>query len=166
MRKPLHGRRFPNDENPLALVRLPMAETPPRDSDDQNTPKGTFRICRDTDNAPSGAVNKPQKTAFGDPMDLTHRLPPADLEMQDCTYNLFRNRQQPEILCAVPEDRPLPGFLRSEHWTYERPLRSRDVRPSGFHARAAYAGVRFNGFYLFQNTVTGRQASAPSELAA
>jgi hypothetical protein len=128
--------------------------------------KGTFRICRETDNAPSGAVNKAHKTAFGDTMDFTHRLPPADLEMQDCAYNLFRNRQQPEILCAVPEDRPLPGFLRSEHWTYERPLRSRDVRPSGFHARAAYAGVRFNGFYLFQNTVTGRQASAPSELAA
>ena len=99
-------------------------------------------------------------------MNLAYSMPPADPELQDCAYNLFRNRQKPDLLCAVPEDRPLPGFLRWEQWTYERPLRSPDARPSGFHPRAASAGVRFNGFYLFQSTATERRTSAPSDLAA
>jgi hypothetical protein len=99
-------------------------------------------------------------------MNRTHKLPPADLEVQDRAYNLFRNKQQPEILCAVPEDRPVPGFIGPEQWTYERPLRPLDHKPAGFHARAAYAGVRFNGFYLFQTTATERQTTVPSDLAA
>ena len=99
-------------------------------------------------------------------MNRAYSAPPADLELQDCAYNLFRNRQQPDLLCAVPEDRPLPGFLQWEQWTYERPLRAPDARPEGFHPRAASAGVRFNGFYLFQATVTERRTSAPSDLAA
>ena len=99
-------------------------------------------------------------------MNRAYSAPPADLELQDCAYNLFRSRQQPDLLCAVPEDRPLPGFLRWEQWTYERPLRAPDARPAGFHPRAASAGVRFNGFYLFQATVTERQTSTPSDLAA
>lgn len=70
----------------------------------------------------------------------------------ECVYNLFRNRQRPELLCAVPEDRPVPGFVVAERWSVLRPLRPRDVPPPGFHSRAASAGVRFNGFYLFQVT--------------
>jgi hypothetical protein len=99
-------------------------------------------------------------------MHRTYQRPSAGLELYDCAYNLFRNRQQPELLCAVPEDRPVPGFLRSEQWTYERPLRSLRDRPAGFDGKGASAGVRFNGFYLFQTTVTRRQTSAPSDLAA
>ncbi len=99
-------------------------------------------------------------------MHLTYQRPPAGLELHDCAYNLFRNRQQPELLCAVPEDRPVPNFLRWEQWTYERPLRSLKDRPAGFDGRGASAGVRFNGFYLFQTTATGRQTTTPSDLAA
>jgi hypothetical protein len=76
----------------------------------------------------------------------------------DCVYNLFRNRQRPELLCAVPEDRPVPGFVVAKRWSVLlRPLRPMDVAPPGFHLRAACAGVRFNGFYLFQ--VTGRDGT-------
>ncbi len=99
-------------------------------------------------------------------MHPTYQRPPADLEPHNCAYNLFRNRQQPELLCAVPEDRPVPSFLRWEQWTYERPLRPLDHKPAGFHSRAAHAGVRFNGFYLFQTTATGRQTIVPFDLAA
>ena len=115
---------------------------------------------------PSADNKRHTAEAVGETMNLAYSVPPADLELQDCAYNLFRNRQQSDILCAVPEDRSLPGFLRWEQWTYERSLRSPDARPPGFHPRAAYAGVRFNGFYLFQASATGRQASAPSDLAA
>jgi hypothetical protein len=38
----------------------------------------------------------------------------ATAEIQTCTYNLFRNRQRPQLVCAVPEDRPVPGFVLAE----------------------------------------------------
>ncbi len=79
---------------------------------------------------------------------------------RDCTYNLFRNRQRPELLCAVPEDRPVPSFLEPDDWSFEWPLRPPDMRPPGFEDRAAHVGVRFNGFYLFQLTATHRQQTA------
>ncbi|ANY85086.1 hypothetical protein BB934_43575 (plasmid) [Microvirga ossetica] len=54
--------------------------------------------------------------------------------------------------CAVPEDRPVPGFLVRGEWRFERALRPSDLSPAGFEERGAQAGVRFNGFYLFQIT--------------
>jgi hypothetical protein len=30
---------------------------------------------------------------------------------RDRGYNLFRNKQRPELCCAVPEDYPVPSFL-------------------------------------------------------
>jgi hypothetical protein len=60
----------------------------------------------------------------------------------------------------------VPGFLRSEQWAYERPLRSLRDRPAGFDGRGASAGVRFNGFYLFQTTVTRTANKRPADLAA
>jgi hypothetical protein len=74
----------------------------------------------------------------------------AQSDARDRGYNLFRNRQRPELRCAVPEDYPVPGFVIEEEWMFDRPLRPSDVPPPGFHTRAACAGVRFNGFYMFQ----------------
>ena len=93
-------------------------------------------------------------------MSSIQHLPPVRAHARDCTYNLFRNRLRPELLCAVPEDRPVPGFLDPGGWRYERALRPSDKSPPGFEERAARAGVRFNGFYLFQIT------DARAELAA
>jgi hypothetical protein len=87
-------------------------------------------------------------------------LAPARAPARDCTYNLFRNRQRPDLVCAVPEDRPVPRFLAPGRWRFERALRPLDITPAGFENRAAQAGVQFNGFYLFQIT------NARSELAA
>jgi hypothetical protein len=87
------------------------------------------------------------------------QLAPARPEASDCAYNLFRNKQRPEILCAVPEDRPLPSFIGSEQWMYEGSLRHQEVRPSGFNDRAAKVGVRFNGFYLFYVTASHKMAA-------
>ncbi|WP_262272881.1 hypothetical protein [Microvirga yunnanensis] len=66
-----------------------------------------------------------------------------------CAYNLFRNKCLPEIVCAVPEDHPVPQFIDSEHWAFEQSLRSPEASPPGFDSLAARTGVRFNGFYLF-----------------
>ena len=85
-------------------------------------------------------------------MPSIQHLASARAHARDCTYNLFGNRQRPDLLCAVPEDRPVPGFLVPGDWRFERALRPLDLNPPGFEERAAQAGVRFNGFYLFQLT--------------
>jgi len=84
----------------------------------------------------------------------------AGAHARDHTYNLFRNRQRPELLCAVPEDRPVPGFIGPGGWRFERALRPSDMSPAGFEERPAQAGVRFNGFYLFQITDPGSELAA------
>jgi PAS domain-containing protein len=91
-------------------------------------------------------------------MQSVQHLAPSTSGTSNSTYNLFRNKQRPEILCAVPEDRPIPRFVDREQWMYAGCLQPQDPRPSGFHDKAASAGVRFNGFYLFQ--VTAAQGKA------
>ncbi len=85
-------------------------------------------------------------------MTLIHETEPARHETRECGYNLFRNKERAELFCAVPEDRPIPSLIVAEAWTFERILRIHDVAPPGFHERAAKAGVRYNGFYLYQAT--------------
>ena len=67
----------------------------------------------------------------------------------ECAYNLFRHKCLPDIICAVPEDRPVPGFIDSERWSFEQSLRALDTCPPGFDSGAARTGARFNGFHLF-----------------
>ena len=96
--------------------------------------------------------NRSKAPASGVHMPSIQPLAAARAPVRDCTYNLFRNRPRPELLCAVPEDRPVPGFLVPGEWRFERALRPSDIGPAGFEERGAQAGVRFNGFYLFQIT--------------
>jgi hypothetical protein len=70
-------------------------------------------------------------------------------DLHDCGYNLFRNKDLPEIVCAVPEACPVPSFIDPEQWAFEHPLHPTDPTPPGFHAKAAKMALRFNGFYLF-----------------
>jgi len=79
----------------------------------------------------------------------------------DCAYNLFRSKGLPEILCAVPEDRPVPGFIDATQWEFHRPLRCPDHRPLGFLESAARTGVRLNGFYLFYAVAPRLRLSNP-----
>ncbi len=85
-------------------------------------------------------------------MTLIHETAPARRETRECAYNLFRNKERVELFCAVPEDGPIPSLIGAEAWTFERILRPHDVAPPGFSERGAKAGVRYNGFYLYQAT--------------
>jgi hypothetical protein len=76
---------------------------------------------------------------------------------RECTYHLFRNRQRPQLLCAVAADRPLPGFLLPEQWLREGWLGPSDAAPLGFREQAAITGLRLNGYYLFQELRSGRE---------
>ena len=65
-------------------------------------------------------------------------------------YRLFRNRQQPELICAVPDRSPFPAFIAPGQWAFDKLLCPKDAAPTGFRDRAAAVGVRLNGFHLFQ----------------
>ena len=83
-------------------------------------------------------------------------------KLRDCSYGLFANVDRPELLCAVPLDRPVPGFIQQEQWVFQGALHPSDPQPPGFRSHAAQSGTRLNGFYLFQVT---SHALAAQELA-
>jgi hypothetical protein len=85
----------------------------------------------------------------GDRMTSVQQPESARQGADDCAYNLFRNKCLPDIVCAVPENHPVPHFIDSERWAFEQSLRSPEASPPGFDSQAARTGVRFNGFYLF-----------------
>jgi hypothetical protein len=64
-------------------------------------------------------------------------------------YNLFRSSRQDGLLCAVPEARSVPSFVTGPRWVFSGRIDGAQLVPVGFDARAAAAGVRFNGFHLF-----------------
>ena len=66
-------------------------------------------------------------------------------------YNLFRHRDKPHLLCAVPEDREVPRFIAEQTWSFDRKVAEAATAPVGFDVLAARDGVRLNGFYLFQS---------------
>jgi hypothetical protein len=74
------------------------------------------------------------------------------------SYNVFRSREG-ELLCAVPEDRPVPAFLTDKAWEFSGKIAgdSPQLPP------AAAVAARFNGFYVFRpfatiKDLTGRAA--------
>ena len=66
-------------------------------------------------------------------------------------YNLFRHRDRQDLVCAVPEDCAVPGFIAEATWDFDGKVTDLAAAPRGFDVSAATTGVRFNGFYLFQS---------------
>ena len=66
-------------------------------------------------------------------------------------YNLFRHRDKPHLLCAVPEDYEVPRFIAERAWSFGGKVTEAAAAPVGFDVLAARHGVRLNGFYLFQS---------------
>jgi hypothetical protein len=64
-------------------------------------------------------------------------------------YNLFRRREEQDLYCAVPEDRPVPRFVAGEEWEYRGRVVEDRPLPAGFRLDAAQVSARFNGYYLF-----------------
>jgi hypothetical protein len=73
-------------------------------------------------------------------------------------YNLFRHRDKPHLLCAVPEDHEVPRFIADRAWSFGGKLTEAAAAPVGFDVLAARHGVRLNGFYLFQDFSRRRTA--------
>jgi hypothetical protein len=67
-------------------------------------------------------------------------------------FNLFRHKLTSDLICAVPEDYPVPGFLNASTWTFTGKASEPTTIPRGFRSKAAETGVRLSGFYLFQTS--------------
>src|SRR3954468_13811070 len=64
-------------------------------------------------------------------------------------YNLFRSTRSADLLCAVPEDDPVPAFINGQGWAFAGKLAEPAAAPLGFEWRGAGAAVPLTGFYLF-----------------
>lgn len=64
------------------------------------------------------------------------------------TYNLFRRALEPDILCAVPENLPVPSFIVMPGWEYQGRISKSQGAGHGFNTRAVDEAVRFKGFYI------------------
>ncbi|RDI56324.1 hypothetical protein [Microvirga subterranea] len=65
-------------------------------------------------------------------------------------YNLFRRKPTPDLCCAAPEDRPVPGFVEAGSWEYAGTMAPDELAAPGFDHAAASLGLRLKGFHLFQ----------------
>src|SRR4051812_16451731 len=48
-------------------------------------------------------------------------------------FNLFRHKEMSDLCCAVPEDRPVPPFIRGKRWEFVGAVGGRSAAP-GFRA--------------------------------
>jgi hypothetical protein len=67
-----------------------------------------------------------------------------------CHYNLFRHADRTELICAVPEVRPVPAFISGPPWSFAGRVKEYASGSSGFDHQSAEVSVHYNGFYLFQ----------------
>ncbi|WP_288587233.1 hypothetical protein [uncultured Methylobacterium sp.] len=71
------------------------------------------------------------------------------------TFNLFRRRAEPDLVCTVPNDFPVPAFLASGAWSYAGSLCAVSPPPPGFRTEMAEHGAETCGFHLFQQLPAG-----------
>ncbi len=87
----------------------------------------------------------------------------------DCTsYNLFCRKVEPDLFCAVPEDRPVPAFVDGGNWLYAGRINRPSEVVGWFSGSRARMGVRHVGFYLFQRCgkiEASQPANVPPPLA-
>jgi hypothetical protein len=67
----------------------------------------------------------------------------------EVTYNLFRQGRDPAIVCAVPNDKPVPRFIRGPTWVFESTVALGAEPADGFEPGLAQMAANANGFYLF-----------------
>lgn len=72
-------------------------------------------------------------------------------------FNLFRHKLTPDLLCAVPQDYPVPGFLHASTWSFAGAVGEAAYALAELNWTAAMAGVRLTGFYLFQSCPAQRR---------
>ena len=80
-------------------------------------------------------------------------------------YNLFRHRDKPHLLCAVPEDGEVPRFIAKRAWRFDRKVTEAAAAPFGFDVLAARHGVQLNGFYPSRISAGAEQQGAAGTIS-
>ncbi|MCG6121761.1 MAG: hypothetical protein MEP57_03505 [Microvirga sp.] len=65
-------------------------------------------------------------------------------------FNLFRRKAEPDLFCAVPEDRAVPGFIDGDAWEFGGRIDPGARSQRGFDSEVAMRLARVNGYYFFQ----------------
>jgi hypothetical protein len=84
---------------------------------------------------------------------LGHTVPANDSPGEGLyypAYNFFRLKSEPDLYCAIAQDRPIPGFIDA-NWEFVQGGPTAVARMPGFRHERAHAGDRLNGFYLFES---------------
>ena len=64
-------------------------------------------------------------------------------------FNLFRQKGEPTILCALRDGAALPGFLHEGGWQFEGKVEAVDGVLHELDAQAAEAVIDTTGYYIF-----------------
>ena len=64
------------------------------------------------------------------------------------SFNLFRHKRLPDLVCAVPEHCPVPAFVTGSSWTFSGTV-SETYGLVERNWRGAKDGVHLMGFYYF-----------------
>ena len=83
------------------------------------------------------------------PRALRSAVPSTSLIGFRPAYNLFRSTRSADLLCAVPEDYPVPAFINGQGWAFAGKLAEPSAAPLGVEWTGAGAVVPLTGFYLF-----------------
>jgi hypothetical protein len=71
------------------------------------------------------------------------------------SYNLFRRKREPDLCCAVRQDKPVPSFVRGSEWEFGGTVVDNGgPTPAGFQLGAAQEATQAAGFYIFQIMTT------------
>jgi hypothetical protein len=105
----------------------------------------------------AGGIGLPSLKSISPERSTLQVIQGPSVARRESTFHLFRNKQRPQLICAVATEHTLPGFLVSEQWLCEGSLGPSDPAPSGFREQAAAIGIRLNGFYLFQSLCSGNE---------
>ena len=65
-------------------------------------------------------------------------------------FNIFCRRDEQDIRCAVPEERPVPAFLEGPIWQFSGKIDAAALGAAVFGERVIADAVRAQGYYIFQ----------------
>jgi hypothetical protein len=66
------------------------------------------------------------------------------------TFNIFCRRDEPDIRCAVPEERPVPSFLEGPVWEFTGKIDGSALATAGFGENVVAEAIQTQGYYVFQ----------------
>ena len=71
-------------------------------------------------------------------------------------FNIFCRRDEPDLRCAVPEERPVPEFLQGPIWEFTGKIDGSALAVLAFGTSAVADAILIHGYYIFQHVAHRR----------